>query len=338
MTQSIIPGCEANPDPTTVINVDPTKPMKVIDMNETKNNVDNNDAFKQFLATGSSVIQTCRDLVHVTEIQKDEILRLREENERLRKEVEGRKEINDALARYGISASGLDAGSVLDGKLTLLDTIENLMDEHQIENADDLVFVLENYDKFKDVASDLGCIQNCDADELRGKVEDLKKNNSSVPSDYQTLKDFKEEMDAIHDEFDIPHDVDALRKELSTLREYRKEMEDRFEDSSIGKLRQVCGEYDAWSGALSDIGESITDADFIEEFPGKWEELEKLEEVASDHDITDASDLEDTLTDMEDAKAYEKGFNELAEFVEKFKEMIGYAGEDIPATDMEDYK
>jgi hypothetical protein len=293
MTQCIIPGCERNPDPSTVINVDPTKPMKVINMNETKNNVDNiPESFKQFLATGSSVIQTCRQLI--------------EENARLRKEVEGRKEINNALARYGISASGLDAGSVLDGKLTLLDTIENLMDEHQIENADDLACVLDNYDKFKDVASDLGCIQSCDADELRGKVEDLKKNNSSTPADYQTLKDFKGEMDAIHEEFDIPKDVSALRDVLSDWKE----------------MKNACD------------GHGIEYADL----DSTLEEKDQYDNVLSDHDITDASDLEDTLTDMEDAKAYEKGFNELAEFVEKIKEVIGRHGDDIPATDMEDYK
>lgn len=335
MTQSIIP--EANPDPTTVINVDPTKPMKVIDMNEIKNNVDNNDAFKQFLATGSSVIQTCRDLMHVTEIQKDEILRLREENERLRKEVEGRKEINDALARYGISASGLDAGSVLDGKLTLLDTIENLMDEHQIENADDLVFVLENYDKFKDVASDLGCIQNCDADELRGKVEDLKKNNSSVPSDYQTLKDFKEEMDAIHDEFGIPHDVDALRKDLQMAKSIKEAIEELTDidignEHAVANIREALEEYHDMKEACDNHGVEYADLD------STLEEKDQYDNVLGDYNITDASDLDDTLTDMEDAKAYEKGFNELAEFVEKIKEVIGHCGDDIPATDMEDYK
>jgi hypothetical protein len=79
MTQSIIPGCEANPDPATVINVDPTKPMKEIQMDEIKNNVDNiPESFKQFLATGSSVIETCRELLA--------------ENERLRK-------INDDVQR-----------------------------------------------------------------------------------------------------------------------------------------------------------------------------------------------------------------------------------------------
>lgn len=185
-------------------------------------NTDTNipESFKQFLATGSSVIQTCRDLVHVTEIQKDEILRLREENERLRK-----------------------------------------------ENAE---------------------------------------RTAEPPADHQTLKDFKAEMDAIHDEFDIPKDVSALRNVLSDWKD----------------MKEACDNH----------GIEYADLD------STLEEKDQFDNVLGDHDITDASDLEDTLTDMEDAKAYEKGFNELAEFVEKIKEVIGHCGDDIPATDMEDYK
>ena len=180
------------------------------------------------------------------------------------------------------------------------------MNEHQIPDVQDLSFVFENYEKFKDVASDLGCIQNCDPDELRGKVEDLKKNNSSEPADYQTLKDFKGEMDAIHEEYDIPKDVSALRDVLSDWKDMK--------------------------GACDNHGIEYADLD------STLEEKDSFDNVLGDHDITDASDLEDTLTDMEDAKAYEKGFNELAEFVEKIKEVIGHCGDDIPATDMEDYK
>ena len=255
MTQAIIPGCEANPDPTTVINVDPTKPMKEINMNETKSNaMDNADipeSFKAFLATGSSVIQTCRDLVHVTEIQKDEILRLREENERLRNEIATLK---------------------LEGEMR--NDIMEVLTSHNIGDAD--------------------------------KLDSILSEPTTTPADYQTLKDFKGEMDAIHDEFDIQKDVSALRDVLSDW----KEMRDACDNHGI--------EY-------ADLDSTL-------------EEKDQFDNVLGDHDITDASDLEDTLTDMEDAKAYEKGFNELAEFVEKIKEVIGHHGDDIPATDMEDYK
>lgn len=219
MTQCIIPGCERNPDPSTVINVDPTKPMREINMNETKNNVDNNDAFKQFLATGSSVIQTCRDLVHVTEIQKDEILRLREENERLRK-----------------------------------------------ENAE---------------------------------------RTSEPPSDYQTLKDFKGEMDAIHDEFGIPKDVEELRKVLSE-----------------------------WKTCKDACDSNRVDPDELNE---KLEELDAIKYVMDNKDISDADDLDNYLDEVADFQKYKKGFEELADFVEKLKEVIGSQGDDIPSTDVEDY-
>lgn len=198
-----------------------------MDSNTTNNgdNTMNTDAnipesFKTFLATGSSIIETCRELVHVTEIQKDEILRLREENERLRR-----------------------------------------------ENAE---------------------------------------RTAEPPADYQTLKDFKGEMDAIHDEFDIPKDVSALRDVLSDWKD----------------MKEACDNH----------GIEYADLD------STLEEKDQFDNVLGDHDITDASDLEDTLTDMEDAKAYENGFNELAEFVEKIKEVIGHHGDDIPATNMEDYK
>lgn len=276
---------------TTTITLNPNTPMKEIPMNELKNNTESiNDSFKQLLARGDAIIRNCRALM--------------DENVRLRKEVENWKEFNDALARYGISVSGLDAASALDGKLTLLDTIENLMDEHQIENADDLAFVLKNYDKFKGIASDLGCIQNCDPDELRGKVEDLKKNTE--PADYQVLKDFKGEMDAIHEEYNIPKDVRELRSVLDDWKE----------------MKEACDSYRC-------------DPDELDE---KLGELEAIKSEMEDHNIDDARDLGDCLEEWEDANAYEKGFNELAEFVEKIKEVIGHQGDDIPATDMEDYK
>ena len=276
---------------TTTITLNPITPMNEIPMNELKNNTDNiNESFEQLLARGDAIIRNCRSLM--------------DENVRLSKEVESRKEINDALARYGISASRQDAGSVLDGKLTLLDTIENLMDEHHIEDSDDLDFVLENYDKFKDIASILGCVQNSDADELRGKVEDLKKN--AEPADYQVLKDFKGEMDAIHEEYNIPKDVRELRSVLDDWR----------------VMKKACDS-------------NTCDPDELDE---KLEELEAIKSEMEDHNIDDVRDLGDCLEEWEDANAYEKGFGELSKFVEKFKELIGYEGGDIPATDVEDYK
>lgn len=255
MTQAIIPGCEENPDPKDVIIIDHTKPMKEIKMNETKSNAMGNadipESFKAFLATGSSVIQTCRDLVHVTKIQKDEILRLREDNERFRKEIATLK---------------------LEGEMR--NDIMEVLTSHSIGDAD--------------------------------KLDSILSEPTTTPSDYQTLKDFKGEMDAIHEEFDIPKDVSALRDVLSDWK----------------NMKEACDNH------------SIEYADLDSEL----EEKAQYDNVLSDHDITDASELEDILTDCEDAKTYEKGFNELSEFVEQIKEVIGSHGEDIPATDMEDYK
>lgn len=221
MTQAIIPGCEANPDPATVINVDPSKPMKEIPMDETKTNVDNiPESFKAFLATGSSVIQTCRDLVEATEIQKDEILRLREENERLRK-----------------------------------------------ENAE---------------------------------------RTAEPPADYLTLKDFKGEMDAIHDEFNIPKDVQELR-----------------------------GALDDWKSMKEACDSNQVEPDELNE---KLEELDAIKDVMDNKDISDADDLENYLDECaDDFQKYKRGFEELADFVEKLKEVIGLDGDDIPSTDVEDY-
>ena len=148
MTQSIIPGCEANPDPTTVINVDPTKRDCDTDKNM-------QDSFDTLLVSSANAAENGKELL--------------EENKRLNEECEQ--------------------------------------------------LVRRNHELYDEVTR------------LRNQPA------------------------------------------LAELNEFKKELEDRFEDASIGKLRQVCGEYDAWAGALSDIGESITDADFIEEFPEKWNEL-----------------------------------------------------------------
>ena len=146
--QAIIPGCEANPDPTTVINVDPTKRDCDTDKNM-------QDSFDTLLVSSANAAENGKELL--------------EENKRLNEECEQ--------------------------------------------------LVRRNHELFDEVTR------------LR------------------------------------------TQPALAELNEFKKELEDRFEDASIGKLRQVCGEYDAWAGALSDIGESITDADFIEEFPEKWNEL-----------------------------------------------------------------
>lgn len=220
MTQAIIPGCEENPDPKDVIIIDHTKPMKEIPMDELKNNTDNiPESFKQFIATGSSVIQTCRDLVHATEIQKDEILRLREENERLRK-----------------------------------------------ENAE---------------------------------------RTAEPPSNYQTLKDFKGEMDAIHEEFGIPKDVEELRKALSE-----------------------------WKTCKDACDSNRVDPDELNE---KLEELDAIKDVMDNKDISDADDLDNYLDEIADFQKYKNGFEKLADFVEKLKEVIGSDGDDIPSTDVYDY-
>ena len=260
MTQCIIPGCEENPDPKDVIIIDQTKPMKEIPMDELKNNTDNiPESFNQFLATGSSVIETCRELL--------------DENERLRKEN------ND---------------------------IKALMNEHQILDVQELSFVFENYDEFRRLASDMGCKLDCDPDELRSKVEALKNNGSSVPADYQTLKDFKGEMDAIHEEFDIPKDVSALRDVLSGWKDMKK----------------ACDNHSIFPDVLED----------------KLDEFESIKNVMDDKDVSDADDLDNYLDEVADFQKYKKGFEELADFVEKIKEVIGHHGDDIPATDMEDYK
>lgn len=251
MTQAIIPGCEENPDPKDVIIIDHTKPMKEIPMDELKNNTDNiPESFKQFIATGSSVIETCRELVHVTEIQKNEILRLREENERLRKENAER-------------------------------TAEPL-------------------------------------------------------ADYQTLKDFKGEMDAIHEEFDIPHDVDALRKDLQMAKSIKEAVEeftdiDFGNEHAVSNIREALEEY-------HDMKEAC-DSNRVkpDELNEKLEELDAIKDVMDNKDISDADDLDNYLDEVADFQKYKKGFEELADFVEKLKEVIGSNGDDIPSTNVYDY-
>lgn len=237
MTQAIIPGCEENPDPTTVINVDPTKPMKEIPMDELKNNTDNiPESFKQFLATGSSVIDTCRELM-------EENARLRAGNERLFKEY---------------------------------DAISEVLLNHNIKDAAALDEILS-----EPVGS------------------------SEPPADYQTLKDFKGEMDAIHEEFGIPKDVEELRKALSE-----------------------------WKTCKDACDSNRVEPDELNE---KLEELDAIKDVMDHKDISDADDLDNYLDEVADFQKYKEGFEKLADFVEKLKEVIGSDGDDIPSTDIYDY-
>lgn len=275
-------------DNTTTITLNPNTPMKEIPMSELKNNTDIPESFKTFLATGSSVIETCRELLA--------------DNERLRK-------INDDVQR--------------------------VFNDHGIHSADNLRLYLEDYASVQKVMEKYGIDDDADLADALDLVADGKK--SDTPADYQTLKDFKGEMDAIHEEFDIPHDVNALRKDLQMAKSI-KEAIDEFTDIDIGNehavanIREALEEYHDMKEACDNHGIEYADLD------STLEEKDQYDNVLGDHDITDASDLDDTLTDMEDAKAYEKGFNELAEFVEKIKEVIGHCGDDIPATNMEDYK
>lgn len=235
MTQSIIPGCEANPDPTTVINVDPTKPMKEIQMDETKTNLDNDDAFQKFIAAGSAIVQSGRELM--------------EDNAKLRKD-----------------------------NMDLVGTVQQL------------------------TARAL----NAEAESARLRKENERLVADGVaPEDYQTLKDFKAEMDAIHEEFGIPHDVEELRKVLSE-----------------------------WKTCRDACDSNRVEPDELNE---KLEELDAIKDVMDNKDISDADDLENYLDECADFQKYKRGFEELADFVEKLKEVIGSNGDDIPSTDVEDY-
>ena len=266
MTQSIIPGCEANPDPTTVINVDPTnKPMKEIPMDELKNNTDNiPESFKQFLASGESVIQTCRELM--------------EENARLRNE-------NAAMTdAFGYVPCMLDA------------SVTSFDGSSGVEWNE----VKEWVEKLVSSAKSAGVGLYCLPDLVKDSGE-----KSEPPADYQTLKDFKGEMDAIHEEFGIPHDVEELRKVLSE-----------------------------WKTCKDACDSNRVEPDELNE---KLEELDAIKDVMDNKDISDADDLENYLDEVDDFQKYKKGFEELADFVEKLKEIIGSHGDDIPSTDVYDY-
>lgn len=209
-----------------------------MDSNTTNNgdnqmNTDANipESFKQFLASGESVIQTCRELM--------------EENARLRKD-----------------------------NMDLVGTVQQLTSRAlKAEAANECV---------------------------------LQKFKASEPEDYQTLKDFKGEMDAIHEEFGIPKDVEELRKALSE-----------------------------WKTCKVACDSNRVDPDELNE---KLEELDAIKDVMDNKDISDADDLDNYLDEVADFQKYKNGFEKLADFVEKLKEVIGSYGDDIPSTDVYDYE
>lgn len=234
-----------------------------MDSNTTNNgdnqmNTDANipETFKQFLATGSSVIETCRELLA--------------ENERLRK-------INDDVQR--------------------------VFKDHGIMSADNLRLYLEDYAAVQKVMEKYGIDDDADLADALDLAADGKK--SDTPSDYQTLKDFKAEMDAIHDEFNIPKDVQELR-----------------------------GALDDWKSMKEACDSNQVEPDELNE---KLEELDAIKDVMDNKDISDADDLENYLDECADFQKYKKGFEELADFVEKIKDVIGSHSDDIPSTDVYDY-
>ncbi len=270
-----------------------------INNGDTQMNTDTNipESFKQFLASGESVIQTCRELL--------------DENERLRNE----------------NAAMTDAFGYVP---CMLDAIVTSFDGSSGVEWNE---VKEWVEKLVSSAKSAGVGLYCLPDLVKDSGE-----KSEPPADYQTLKDFKEEMDAIHEEFDIPHDVEALRKDLQTAKDIRdiiEEHTDEIDFSSADWKKDLSDLFDDYKTYKEACDNHMVEPDDLD---STLEEKDQFDNVLGDHGITDASDLEDTLTDMEDAKAYEKGFNELSTFVEKVKEVIGHCGEDIPATDMEDYK
>ncbi len=181
MTQAIIPGCEENPDPKNVIIIDHTKPMKVINMNETKNNVDNiPESFKQFLASGESVIQTCRELM-------EENARLREFKSMVERTLEHRDTIN-----------GDDGLRVL---LKHLNAVDEVLLSHNIDNAKTLDEILsepasqsipEDYEGLKD---------------FKSKVEDI-------------LVDHAVELDELDDTLDEWESGEKMKKMAEAFREW----------------------------------------------------------------------------------------------------------------------
>jgi len=273
-----------------------------MDSNTTNNgdnqmNTDANipESFKQFLASGESVIQACRELM--------------EENARLRNE----------------NAAMTDAFGYVP---CMLDAIVTSFDGSSGVEWNE---VKEWVEKLVSSAKSAGVGLYCLPDLVKDSGE-----KSEPPADYQTLKDFKGEMDAIHEEFDIPHDVDALRKELQMAKTIAEMIEAKTDvDFSVDvwakDLDEILDDYNAYKQAADN---HCVDPD---ELDSKLEDADNYESVCDDHGITDSGDLEDALTEWEDMKKYKEGFKKLAAFVDRFKEFIGSRGDDIPSTDVEDY-
>ena len=129
MTQSIIPGCEANPDPTTVINVDPTKPMKEIPMDELKRDCDTDkkmqDSFDTLLVSSANAAENGKELLEENKRLNEECEQLVRRNHELYDEVEQLRSANedltadnqvlkDELEEQRAKPSGLTLRSVLE--------------------------------------------------------------------------------------------------------------------------------------------------------------------------------------------------------------------------------
>ena len=259
-----------------------------MDSNTTNNgdnqmNTDTNDipeSFKTFLATGSSIIETCRELLA--------------ENERLRK-------IND--------------------------DVQQVFKDHGIMSADNLRLYLEDY------ASVQKAMEKHDLNDAADLDAALDLSADGNPADYQTLKDFKGEIDAIHEEFDIPPDVESLRKVLQTAKDIRdiiQENTDEIDFSSADWKKDLSDLFDDYKTYKEACDNHTLDPD---ELDSRLEDADNYESVCDDHGIASSGDLEDALTEWEDNAKYKKGFNELSEFVDKVKDAV----DDIPSTDVEDY-
>lgn len=141
MTQAIIPGCEENPDPTTVINVDPTKPMKEIPMDELKRDCDTDkkmqDSFDTLLVSSANAAENGRELL-------EENKRLNEECEQL---VRRNHELYDELAalrgdspkmKEVLEEFDIKDASDLEGKMNLLVYDEDILEKHGIADREEL--------------------------------------------------------------------------------------------------------------------------------------------------------------------------------------------------------
>ena len=257
-------------DNNTTITLNTNTPMKEIPMSDLKDNIENNDAFRKFVATGSAIVEAGRELM--------------EENARLRKECEDLRKENDTLK--------------LEGEMRT--DIMEVLTSHNIGDAD--------------------------------KLDEILSEPTTTPSDYQMLKDFKGEIDAIHEEFEIPRDVDALRKDLQLGKNIKEAIEEKTEiyfsasENPVGEFSSLLDDYNAYREACDN---HMIDPD---ELDSKLDDYDAMDTACSDHGV-EPGDLDDTLTEWEDHAKYKKGFEELSEFVDKVKE----ACDEFPSTDIEDY-